>query len=193
MPKLKTSDLIIIVVLVLVVIGLGGGIYYYSGQIEMVKTQRQAKEQELQGIRKKVANFAMLQDEVARNEAAMQQLADYIPDQEGQAEFIAQLDELTFSSGVKLQNCSVSEQPVPFPNLPEYQIYQWNINLQSNYPQLMKFLETVPNMDRSVMVSKINISAGMPDENESNSKARYNLNIQLTMDLIATTGKKVIQ
>ena len=193
MPKFKTSDLIIIVVLVLLVIGLGCGIYYYSNQIEAVKIQRQAKEQELQGIRKKVADFASLQDEVARNEAAMQKLADYIPDQEGQAEFIVQLDDLTSSSGVKLQNCSVSEQPVSFPNLPEYQIYQWSINLESNYPQLMKFLETVPKLERSVMVSKVNISAGAPDENERKSKARYNLNIQLTMDLIATTGKKVIQ
>ncbi|HYH02186.1 MAG TPA: type 4a pilus biogenesis protein PilO, partial [Bacillota bacterium] len=152
----------------------------------------QAKEQELQGIRKKVANFALLQDEVARNEAAMQRLADYIPDQEGQADFIMELDALTSSSGVELQNCSVSEQPTSFPNLPEYQIYQWNVSLQSDYPQLMKFLETIPSLKRSAMVSKVNISAGTA-EAEGKTNARYNLNIQLTMDLIATVGKKVVQ
>ncbi|HEY8464566.1 MAG TPA: type 4a pilus biogenesis protein PilO [Bacillota bacterium] len=193
MPKFKKSDLIIIAVLVLLSGCLGGGIYYNSGQIAMMTAKRQAKEAELQKIKEKVLNFNQLQEEVAQNEAAMQRLADYIPDREGQAEFIMELDALTDSSGVQLKSCSVNEQPLPFPNLPEYLIYRWNVNLQSNYTQLMRFLEILPLQKRSVMVSKININSVQPDA-KTETNARYSLNVQLTLDLIATAGqKKVVQ
>lgn len=193
MPKLKRSDIIILAIMILVVGGLGFGVYHYLGQVAKATAQRQEKEQQLQAIKQKILRFAKLRDQVAENEAAMQRLADYIPGQEGQAEFIMELDELSRLSGVKLQNCSVNEQPVPFPNLPEYVIYQWTVSLKSDYAQLMKFLEVLPDGKRSAMVSKINITSATPEAGDK-SRAKYSLTAQLTLDLISTGGqKKVIQ
>jgi Tfp pilus assembly protein PilO len=187
MLKLKKSDLIIIAVMLLVIAGIGYGIYNYSGQIAQVSAQRRAKEAELARIRVKVANFSKLQTEVAANEGQMQRIATYIPDQEGQANFITELSGLTLGSGVKLKSCKAGETATPFPNLPEYLVYQWDVTLESVYPQLLQFLETLPTEERSTMVSKINISAGESDEDQDR-RSRYVLNVQLTLDLISKTG-----
>jgi Tfp pilus assembly protein PilO len=187
MPKLKRSDLIIMAVMVLIIIGIGYGIYSYSGQIARVTAERRAQETELAQIRSKVANFSKLQAEVAANEAEMQRLATYIPDQEGQANFITELSGLTLESGVQLKSCRASEQTTPFPDLPEYVVYQWEVTLESVYPQLLQFLETLPTEERSTMVSKINISAGEPSEDQG-WRSHYVLNVQITLDLISKTG-----
>jgi Tfp pilus assembly protein PilO len=185
--KLKTVDLIIIALMVLVIAGIGYAIYHNAGQIARVGAERKSKEAELAQIRAKVANFSKLRAEVAANEAAMQQLATYIPDQEGQADFIAELSELIQGSGVQLKSCRASAEPTSFPGLPEYRVYQWDLTLTAVYPQLLKFLQTLPAEERSTLVSKINISAGEPDEDQGR-RSRYVLNVQLTLDLISKTG-----
>jgi Tfp pilus assembly protein PilO len=187
MPKLKQSDLMIIVLMVLVIAVIGWGIYSYAAQIARVSADRHAEEAKLAKIRDQVANFSKLQAEEATNEAEMQRLATYIPDREGQADFITELSRLTVGSGVKLKSCRAAEQATPFPNLPEYLIYQWDVTLESVYPQLLKFLETLPVEERSTLVSKINISAGEPDAAKG-QPAQYILNVQLTLDLISKAG-----
>jgi Tfp pilus assembly protein PilO len=184
MPKLKKSDLIIIALMVLVIAGIGWGIHSYFVQIAQVSANRQTEEAKLATIRTKVANFSKLQAEVATNEAEMQRLATYIPDQEGQADFITELSRLIGGSGVKLKSCSAVEQATPFPDLPEYLVYQWNVTLESVYPQLLQFLETLPVEERSTLVSKINISAGEADAGQG-QPAPY---VQLTLDLISKAG-----
>jgi hypothetical protein len=185
MPKLKKSDWIIIGIMLLVIAGISYGIYGYSAQIAKVAAARRAKEAELVQIRAKVAGFGRLQEEVAANETEMQRLATYIPDREGQANFITELSGLTLGSKVKLQSCRAAEQPTPFPNLPEYQVYHWDVTFESLYPQLLRFLENLPAQKRSTLVSKINISAGAADETRD---SQYLLNVQLTMDLISRTA-----
>jgi Tfp pilus assembly protein PilO len=193
MPKFKMIDIIVIVMMVIAITCLGMGISYYSGWIAKTVAQRQAKEKELEGIKEKVAAFQRLQDEVARNEADFNRLASYLPGREGQAEFIMELDQLHELSGVKLESCSIADTPKPFPDLANYVIYEWKVTYQSDYGQLIKLLEALPNQPRSTMVSDINISVSEPDP-ENHSKSRYNLSVQLTYNLISTTEpKKVVQ
>jgi hypothetical protein len=182
MPKLKRSDWIIIGSMLLVIVGIGSGIYGNSAQIAKVTATRRAKEAEVARIRAKVADFGKLREEVAANETKMQRLATYIPDREGQANFITELSGLTLGSRVKFKSCRAAEQPTPFPNLPEYLVYHWDVTFESLYPQLLRFLENLPAQERSTLVSKINISAGTGDETRD---SRYTLNVQLTLDLIS--------
>jgi Tfp pilus assembly protein PilO len=193
MPKFKTIDIIIIVVMVIVIGCLGAGISYFSGLIAETVTQREAKEKQLESVKQRVATFQSLQDEVARNETDFNRLASYLPDREGQAEFIMELDQLHELSGVELKGCSIAETPRPFPDLANYLVYEWKVTYQSDYTQLIKLLEALPSQPRSTMVSDINISASEPDK-ESDSKSKYNLSVQLTYNLISTTEpKKVVQ
>jgi Tfp pilus assembly protein PilO len=193
MPKFKLIDIIVIVVMVIAIACLGVGISYYSGLTAETAAQRKAKEQELAGIKQKVAAFQSLQDEVARNEADFNRLASYLPDREGQAEFIMELDQLHELSGVELQSCSIADAPKPFPDLANYVIYEWKVTYKSDYGQLIKLLEALPSQPRSTMVSDINISASQPDQ-ASNAKSEYDLSVQLTYNLISTTEpKKVVQ
>lgn len=193
MPKFKLIDIIIMIGMVIVIGCLGMGISYYSGLTAETVAKRETKEKELESIKQKVAKFQSLQDEVARNEAEFNQIATYLPDREGQADFIMELEQLHESSGVKLESCTIADMPKPFPDLANYQIYEWNVTYQADYSQLIKLLEALPNQPRSTMVSNINISASEPDK-ESNSKSKYNLSVQLTYNLISTTEpKKVVQ
>jgi Tfp pilus assembly protein PilO len=192
MPKFKLVDIVVIGLMVIAIACLGMGISYYSGLAAEAATQRKAKEQELAGIKQKVATFQSLQDEVAQNEADFNRLASYLPDREGQADFIMELDQLHELSGVRLENCSIADTPKPFPDLANYVIYEWKVTYKSNYSQLIRLLEALPNQPRSTMVSDINISAAQPDQNDV--KSRYDLSVQLTYNLISTTEpKKVVQ
>jgi Tfp pilus assembly protein PilO len=192
MPKFKLVDIVVIGLMVIAIACLGMGISYYSGLAAETATQRKAKEQELAGIKQKVATFQSLQDEVAQNEADFNRLASYLPDREGQADFIMELDQLHELSGVRLENCSIADTPKPFPDLANYVIYEWKVTYKSNYSQLIRLLEALPNQPRSTMVSDINISAAQPDQNDV--KSRYDLSVQLTYNLISTTEpKKVVQ
>jgi Tfp pilus assembly protein PilO len=196
MPKkLKRSDLLIILVMVALIGGVGYWVFYNSTAIAKVTTAWRDQEAELTRIKQKVAGLKQLQEEVTVNEAEMQRLAVYIPDREGQAEFILELDDLTHSSGVRVKSCKVSDRPTSFPDLPEYLVYQWDVTLESGYRQLLRFLESLPSQPRSTLLSKLNIASAGPGEDDQTFD-KYILNVQLTLDLIATTGqkqKKVVQ
>jgi Tfp pilus assembly protein PilO len=116
--KLQKSDLVIMAVMGLAIIGIGYLIYNNAGQIAQVTADRKGKEAELARIHAKVANFGKLRAEVAANEAEMQRIATYIPDEEGQAGFITELSRLTVGSGVKFKSCQASEKPTPVSGLP---------------------------------------------------------------------------
>jgi Tfp pilus assembly protein PilO len=187
--KLQKSDLVIMAVMGLAIIGIGYLIYNNAGQIAQVTADRKGKEAELARIHAKVANFGKLRAEVAANEAEMQRIATYIPDEEGQAGFITELSRLTVGSGVKFKSCQASEKPTPFTDLPEYLVYRWDVNFEAVYPQLLNFLETLPAQERSTLVSKVNISAGKPGAG-AGSLSPYALNVRLTLDLISKAKPK---
>lgn len=176
------STIVFIIVIALLSCGIiAGGVYYWTKNNEL-KAKINQRESELMQMKQKVAMLPNLREASKTGTAEINRLRRFAPSREEQAAFVLELERIARNCKVDIIHCKMDNKVKKFKNLPTYQVYQWAIELKGEYPGLKRFLESILESKRFMMVSGLNINASEPD---SKSKKAYKLNSQLIIDLIA--------
>ena len=181
--KIRINNLIfIIIVVLLLLVGVSGGIYLYL-KVSDINIKIGEKQTEINAIKKKLAAFPDLEAEVQKVDTEYERMSNYIPSKEGQSEFIKEFKELAENSEIKIKTCKANSQVFKLQSLPDYNIYQWDINFIGEYQGLLKLINFLPKSKRFIKISKLVIN-----------KDEEILNVLMTLDLITKpTSEKVIQ
>jgi len=175
--KSNYNNIILVVIAVLVLIlGICAGMYSLSKN-NIIKNEITAKQDELTRIKNKLQSYPNLEAEFERLKGEIDRLATYIPNEEGQAEFVKELQTWTDKNEVSLNSCMVNSEPLVLEKLPNYLIYRWNVKLACKYHNLLSLIKDITNGSRFVLVSNV----GAERDKEDATK----LLIELSLDLIS--------
>ncbi len=180
--KNNVSTIIFIIVTALISGGIiAGGVYYLTkdNELNIKINQRQS---EFMQMKQKVAMLPLLREQSKTGIAEINRLHQFAPSREEQAAFVLELERMADKCKVNILLCKMDDKIKNFKNLATYQVYQWAVELSGEYHGIRRFLETILQSKRFMMVSSLNINASEPD---SKSRKAYELNTQLILDLIA--------
>ncbi|HOP75724.1 MAG TPA: type 4a pilus biogenesis protein PilO [Bacillota bacterium] len=181
MPKNKmiiNNIVFIIVVSVLLAGSIASGIYLYN-ENQKIMEEKSAKGRELEDLQRRLELIPDLEsmNEELNNEK--QKLSSYIPDKEGQANFVRELEKLASSCDVQILSCQSKSDVFHHKDLPQYPVYQWELNLESNYSGLSQFLKSLSDAKRFLVVSELAVNSLFSEED-----GKYLVNTRVTLDLI---------
>lgn len=183
MTKNNNISTIVFIIITLIFSGgaIAGGIHFLTKNNELtVKTsQRQSEFTEMQ---RKVALLPTLREQSKTGIAEINRLHRFAPSREEQAAFVLELERMAQNCGVDILLCKMDDKTKNLKTMPSYQIFQWAVELDGDYPGIKKFLGTIMESKRFMMVSSLNINSSEP---ESKSRKAYQLNVKLILDLIA--------
>lgn len=189
-PKISNGLIIFIVVGVIIFLSAIGGFIYVLNLTNEISVVRQQKENELKIAIEKIRNLPKLKEDLAVLEAEETRLATFIPNKEGQAEFVWQLEELASQSKIDITSCSIEKESKGYKDLPGFIVYQWKVKIEGDYEGLIRFLEILPQAKRGVLASDLKINSIFGDETD---KDDYKLQVEMILDLITSSGEKVNQ
>jgi Tfp pilus assembly protein PilO len=183
MTKKNNLSTIVFIILIALLSGgiIAGGVYYWTKNNEL-KTKITQRESELMQMKQKVAMLPKLREESKTGIAEINRLHRFAPSREEQAAFVLELERIARNCKVEIILCKMDDKVKNYQNLPAYQVYQWAVELNGEYHGLKRFLESILESKRFMMVSGLNINASEPD---TESRKAYELNSQLIIDLIA--------
>lgn len=185
MNTTKKNNLSSIVFIVLTVICSGGviagGVHYLNKNNEL-NVRINQRQSEFMDMKRRVAMLPQLREQSKTGIEEIKRLHRFAPGREEQAAFVLELERIARSCGVDILRCKMADQTKNYKGMSTYQVFQWAVELSGEYPGIKKFLESVLQSKRFMMVSSININASEPD---SKSRKAYELNTQLILDLIA--------
>lgn len=183
MTKKNNLSTIIFIILTILVSGgvIAGGVYYLTKNNEL-KVKINRREPELMQMKQKVAMLPVLRERSKTGIAEINRLRRFAPSREEQAAFVLELERIARNCGVDIILCKMDDKVKSFKNLPTYKVYQWAVELNGEYHGIRRFLESILESKRFMMVSSLNINASEPG---SESRKAYELNTQLILDLIA--------
>ncbi len=180
--KGNLSTIIFVVLIALCSSGvIAGGAYYLNKNNELL-AQINQRQSEFMEMKRRVAMLPQLREQSKTGVAEINRLHRFAPSREEQAAFVLELERIARSCGVDIIRCKMDDKTKNYKTLSTYQVYQWAVELNGEYHGIKKFLETVLESKRFMMVSSLNINASEPD---SESRKAYELNTQLIIDLIA--------
>jgi len=186
--KIGKNLIVFIVVGLLILIGLSAGfVYLYNLNTQKVALRLQ-KENELNIAVAKINRLPKLKEEVSVLEAEEQRLIQFVPDKEGQAEFVWELQDLAEKSKITIVSCDIEKNFKKYQDNPEFKVYQWRVTISGRYSGLVDFLELLPRAKRSVQVSSLKINSISEDDL---NRGNYKLNVEMMLDLITSGGEKV--
>lgn len=177
----------IIIGIVILLSAIGGFIYLYNLTSETAAL-RQQKDSELKIAVGKIERSPQIEEELAQLRAEEIRLDKFVPDKEGQDEFIWQLEELADQSKITIASCNIEKESKDYKDLTGFKVYQWNVKIRGDYKGLYNFLKILPESKRGVMVSMIKINSLVDNEKV---KKNYLLEVELILDLITSSGEKV--
>ena len=174
---------IIFIVLTMICSGavIAGGVYYLNKNNEL-SVQINQRQSEFMEMKRRVAMLPQLREASKTGIEEIKRLHRFAPSREEQAAFVLELERIARSCGVDILRCKMDDQTKNYQGMSTYQVFQWAVELNGEYPGIKKFLEAVLESKRFMMVSSLNINASEPD---SESRKAYDLNTQLVLDLIA--------
>ncbi|NLW48892.1 MAG: type 4a pilus biogenesis protein PilO [Firmicutes bacterium] len=183
MTKKNNLSTIIFIILIILISGgiIAGGVHYLLKNNEL-KQKINQRESELLQMKQKVATLPLLREQSKTGIAEIYRLQRFAPSREEQAAFVLELERIARNCKVDIIFCKIDDQVKNFRGLPNYQVYQWAVELNGEYHGIKRFLESILESKRFMMVSGLNINASEPD---SESRKAYELNTQLILDLIA--------
>lgn len=185
MNTTKKNNLSSIVFIVLTVIcsggAIAGGVHYLNKNNEL-NVRINQRQSEFMEMKRRVAMLPQLREQSKTGIEEIKRLHRFAPSREEQAVFVLELERIARSCGVDILRCKMDDQTKNYKGMSNYQVFQWAVELKGEYPGIKKFLESVLQSKRFMMVSSININAFEPD---SGSRKAYELNAQLIIDLIA--------
>lgn len=181
--KIKINTIIYFcLAVVFLIAGVAGGVLMHQ-ESEKVKTETAVLRKEIEAIQAKLRSYDSLEAELDRLNLELDKLAFFIPDKEGQAAFVRELEELAVKNKIKINTCDIDKNTVEIGKLPNYVGYRWKLGITAEYQGLMKFMASLKEASRLIKVSDISINGS-----EINDK----LNVSLILDLISkSTAKKV--
>ena len=174
---------IVFIVLTLICSGgvIAGGVYYLNKNNEL-NVQINQRQSEFMDMKRRVAMLPQLREQSKTGIEEIKRLHRFAPSREEQAAFVLELERIARSCGVDILRCKMDDQTKNYQGMSTYQVFQWAVELNGDYPGIKRFLESVLQSQRFMMVSSIKINASEPD---SESRKAYELNTQLILDLIA--------
>ena len=174
---------IIFIVLTMICSGavIAGGVYYLNKNNEL-SVQINQRQSEFMEMKRRVAMLPQLREASKTGIEEIKRLHRFAPSREEQAAFVLELERIARSCRVDILRCKMDDQTKNYQGMSTYQVFQWAVELNGEYPGIKKFLEAVLESKRFMMVSSLNINASEPD---SESRKAYDLNTQLVLDLIA--------
>ena len=186
--KIGKNLIVFIVAGSLVFVGLiAGFIYLFNLNTEKADLRRQ-KENELKIAIEKINSLPKLKEEISILEAEEERLTQFVPDKEGQAEFVWELQELADKSKITIVSCDIEKESKKYQDNPEFKVYQWRVTISGRYQGLIEFLNLLPHAKRGVQVSSLKINSLTNDES---NRGNYKLNVEMMLDLITSDGEKV--
>lgn len=191
MPKSKTSDIVLgcIGALVLIV-GLAGTYYYYNKNNEL-SIIANTKQMELKALQRKIKNYNEMQAKLTELEAEESRLANFIPTQEQQTEFIWELEEIASKTGTTITQCNIEKDVKVLAKHPQYHVYQWRLNVEGDFTNLDSFLKALMESRRSAMVSELKVSSSEPSDKDKQDVA-YVLRVDMMLDLISKSDQEKV-
>ncbi len=189
MSMTKKNNLSTTIFIILTVLcsggAIAGGIQYLTKNNELNNKINQ-RQSEFMQMKQKVAMLPLLREQSKSGAAEISRLYQFAPSREEQAAFVLELERMARQSKVDIVYCKLDDKIKNFKNLPSYQVFQWAVELNGDYQGVKKFLETILESKRFMMVSALNINSSEP---ESKSSKAYQLNTKLILDLIAPIGQ----
>lgn len=192
MNMTKKNNLSTIIYIVLTVIcsggAIAGGVCFLTknNELNIKINQRQS---EFMQMKQKVAMLQLLKEKSSTGVAEINRLHQFAPSREEQAAFVLELERMARQCSVDIVYCKLDDKIKNFKNMPSYQVFQWAVELDGDYQGIKKFLETILESKRFMMVSALNINSSTP---ESKSRKAYQLNTKLILDLIAPVGQGTV-
>jgi len=177
----------IIVIVIFVVFIIGGSYlaYYLYNENNKINQDLNAKQARIELIRKKLEQFDDLDAELERLQTEEQQLVNYVPDREGQAQFVKNIESIADSCKVKINRCN-NEGLSPLERLPEYVANKWSITLTGDYFRIIEFINQLPTTSQIIMISSISF-------NEISDKINQDIEVKILLDLIAKSTEKNVK
>ena len=177
--KFKPIDIILILTAILLLGGVGFAWYHYEQLNTELETKITSQKQELELIRKKMRLLEDLRKNFQSTAAEKDRLIAFIPNAEGQDQFILELERLSQKCQLTLKSCNLAPKPKIITLYPQYEIYQWTVVFEGSYQGLITFLDELPNSNRFVTVSNLETSASYKDD-----PTKIDLKITCILDLV---------
>lgn len=189
MAKNKLFDLALLGAAVLLLAGAGWVWHHFSKSASQIALAVRSQESELKEASAKIKLLQELRAKSGALERQKQWLATFIPNEEGQAQFIGELQRLAERSGIEIISCTLESAPKSLKAFPNYAIYQWKVSFDGTYPGMLAFFDELPASERCVNVAELKLaSSGGADDKGKNAI----LHLDCTLDLVTTApGEKV--
>jgi Tfp pilus assembly protein PilO len=187
MLKNKIFDLILIGGSVILIIVAGLLWYHFNGinvQLEQTITVQKA---ELKNAYKLIQRLNELKAKSSEIDQQKAWLATFIPNEEGQVQFITELQRMAEKNNIEISQCSLEPNTKKLKAFPNYTIYQWKVKLSGKYQGLIGFLDDLPQSQRCINVSELKLTATFDEEN----KTDYTVGMDCMLDLVTTAPAPV--
>lgn len=194
MPKNKIGDIVLGIIAALVFLGAVFSAFYFNNKNNETTVILNSKQQEIKSLQQKIKDYPKTIEKLNQLEIDKDRLMHFIPDKEGQKEFIWELENLADLTGVSISQCNIEKDVKHFAKLPQYDIYQWKILLKGSYTSLVAFLDKLPGSQRAAMVSSLNVtSQDVSDiEKKKNATLNYILTVDITLDLVSKNSQEKV-
>lgn len=190
--KIKVGTVIAIVLALVIFAAACAGAYYCYEENQKVVAQEQQIRAEIDTIKMKLAQYQDLEAEMARLDEEMSRLDAFVPSKEEQAAFVKEIEAIADATSTIIVDTTMEKTTKEVPNLPQYVIFQWKVNIEAPYASVLEFLDSMNTTSRLVKVSDIKVVA-MESKARDDKKARNPkdgaLKATVVLDLISSVKK----
>ena len=189
MAKNKLFDLVLIGAALLLLAGAGLVWYHFQQTAGEVAVTVQRQQAELQEASQKIKLLHALRAKTGELEQEQRWLATFLPNDEGQAQFIEELESLAERSGVEVVSCTLDNTPKHLKAFPNYPIYQWKLGLDGGYPGMLAFLRELPNSERCIGIPEVKLTSAA----SGTAQDKAALHMECTLDLVTTAAVEKVK
>ncbi len=180
--KNRIFDLVFIGIAV-VLIGGAGFMWYHFNEANLLLEQEVAKQKaELANASKLIQRYNELKAQSSQIDQKKAWLANFIPSEEGQVMFIAELQRMAEKNNIEISTCLLEATTKKLKAYPNYTIYQWKVNVSGKYQGLIGFLDDLPQSQRCINVSELKLASSYSDENQTD----YQAGMDCVLDLVTS-------
>ncbi|HEX3047647.1 MAG TPA: type 4a pilus biogenesis protein PilO [Bacillota bacterium] len=169
-------------ILIILLIGVfAGGVILHFVNRNLNATIKK-KEQQLIQLQQAIKTYQRERSGKQVIKSEHKRLVGFIPSRENQEEFIWELGKLAQDNNLKIGNCLFDSKLLTLKKLPKYQALQCQVSITGSYQNLLGFIDSLPQIARLVLVSKINLKL----ITAANNNDPPQFEALFTLDLIAS-------
>lgn len=183
------SNIIIIVIAVILLLGGSFLGYYLYTENDKVSKEYSINNSRLKKIEQQLMTIPDLDAELLNLKEKENSLISYVPDREGQAQFVKDLQQLASNNRLEIISCESKDSSKVKFKVPNYYTHRWNIKMLGEYQKYIEFMNALPTTSQVLLIDELSVSNKYKSADE---KSKNKLDIQLTIDLISkSTNEKV--